>query len=247
MSTSDIQQAREWAEDVRRIEAEYGSARPDALAGARIIESLPDTVVDGDKLREVIADWGNREVTSDAYTLYRQVLALLPTPSLPTLADMTPEEREACQWMQAIYDPDSGYTDGTVVIAQIKDDRAVIMWDDGSSDTRYHQHITPLPGRPRMVWPDEQATEEDMSIIPPEIDTSGGHDDHVDMTPEDVPEGEPWVVEWYGLKWVGVRNGTNIGSSGTIWSLVSMEDSRTRWGHDSEITLVSRLVPEVKP
>ena len=110
------------------------------------------------------------------------------------------------------------------------------------------QYLNPLPDLPRMVWPDEHpATEEDMSIIPPKIDTSTGHDDHVDMTPEDVPAGEAWIVTYLGDECVGVRNGTNIGSSGTIWSLASMEDTRTRWGHDSEITLVSRLVPEVKP
>lgn len=32
----------------------------------------------------------------------------------------------------------------------------------------------------------------------------------------------------------------------TIEQLEAMEDTRARWGHDSEITLVSRLVPEVE-
>ena len=66
------------------------------------------------------------------------------------------------------------------------------------------------------------------------------------ISPEDVPSGEVWLVKHldYTGQWVGTRNEA---TGGPIWSLAHTETTRTRFAHDHEITLVSLLVPEVKP
>lgn len=95
-------------------------------------------------------------------------------PQPRTLADMTIEEREACQWMQADYDG------ARVVLTKVTDEVVSYLWPSGIPGTRssyYRDMFTPLPDLPRMVWPEEQ---------------TAGHDDDADMTPEDVkPESSP--------------------------------------------------------
>lgn len=115
-----------------------------ALADAGLL--MPDHFIDAERVREVIADWGDREVTSDAYTLYRQVLALLPAPALPR--------------------------------------------------------------------------------------------------PEDVPTGEPWIVQHESGEWIGCRN--NPGSR-LSWFVIGRDYHDFDYCYDGDITLISRLVPEVKP
>lgn len=76
-----------------------------------------------------------------------QLLALLR----PTMADMTPEERAACQWLQA----DVKGEDSRVVIVNTN-------WINGSArimrpTTRMAavpwERVTPRPDLPRMMWP----------------------------------------------------------------------------------------------
>ena len=143
--------------------------------------------------------------------------ALLPDPQPRTLKDMTPEEREACQWSQADYlDKDTGLT--TRVIITRADQRiADTVFPSGVVSCVYNDELTPLPGRPRMVWPDEQATT---------------HDDE-GMAPEEVPEGE-----FDGQQDVAQRELPGTTHTWTLmrgWSL-----------SDEEVALVSRLVPEVE-
>ena len=229
----DLDQAREWAKD-----PSYQGDVP-SVAAARVIASLPDEWIDAANLREVIGMWDALladDDHEDMHGMLDDLRALFPAPQPRTLADMTLEEREACQWMQAISYHDSGHEAGTVVIAQIQDDRAVIMLDDGSFGSRYHQHITPLPDLPRMVWPEEQATEEDMSIIPPKIDTSTGHDDFVDMTPEDAPDG------YYLVHWWGEEHPVPAEKVQGQWWVIGKET----FLHPKDVFIVSRLVPEAK-
>lgn len=83
--------------------------------------------------------------------------ALLPTPpqSLKTLADMTADERAACQWMQA--DTARGRV---VIIAPDSSDGYAKLLDQGGGVTHEnHELITPRPDLPRMTWPvDQEAT-----------------------------------------------------------------------------------------
>ena len=100
---TDIQQAREWAEwaDGRRGVVELHA---NALAAAEIIQSLPDQIIDAEKVREVISKvlastlhgTVGHQVAEDYAALIGE---LLPTPPLPTLADMTPDERQSCVGM----------------------------------------------------------------------------------------------------------------------------------------------------
>ena len=77
------------------------------------------------------------------------VESLLPDPPLPTLADMTPEERAACQWMQA--DTNGGRD---VISNPCYDQgRATILLRDGTSIPVGMEKITPRPDLPRMEWP----------------------------------------------------------------------------------------------
>ena len=81
----------------------------------------------------------------------RDLEALLPTPPLPTLKDMTEEERAACQWMQCdvknhreryvIATPDDG------------DGEAALIDADGGIDWIFPEYVTPRPDLPRMTWP----------------------------------------------------------------------------------------------
>lgn len=61
------------------------------------------------------------------------------------------------------------------------------------------------------------------------------------VRPKDVSAGEPWVVQYDGEEWVGVR----ANEDGLPWSLVSMDGLNFRDVSDHFVTLVSRLVPEV--
>lgn len=200
--------------------------------GCRV--TLPDEWVDADKLRGVIGRWDALladDDHEDMHGMLDDLRALLPTPKPRTLADMTPEEREACQWMQA------RLGDSDIVLTQVTNTYAVYVYRSGTTGIRtctWFDQITPLPDLPRMVWPEEQATEEDMSIIPPKIDTSTGHDDDVDMTPEDAPDGY-YLVRWWGEEYPVPAE--KVQDQWWVIGKPTMLFAR-------DIIIVSRLVPE---
>lgn len=78
----------------------------------------------------------------------RVLLAVLPKP--PTLADMAPEARRDCQWMQADTKP---WGRVVIVAPDLSGERAALL--DVWGDVAYEDHasITPLPDLPRMEWP----------------------------------------------------------------------------------------------
>lgn len=63
--------------------------------------------------------------------------------------------------------------------------------------------------------------------------------------PEDVPAGEPWIVEHDGHEWVGARD--DSGTTNYPWVLAKIDGTDYVLSQDVEVTLVSRLVPEDKP
>ena len=83
----------------------------------------------------------------------RVILNAVPSPPRPTLADMTPEERAACQWMQA----DTKLWGRVVIIVpDLSDGRAALL--DQSGDVIYGRYVnvTPRPDLPRMTWPGDK-------------------------------------------------------------------------------------------
>lgn len=77
--------------------------------------------------------------------------ALVPAP--PTLADMTEEERRACQWMQADV---KGYEFTAGIIAKINQTDAHLIASDGETWFLALDTVTPRPDLPLMEWPGDQ-------------------------------------------------------------------------------------------
>ena len=123
---------------------------------------------------QAVREWAERaraaevqdETVADAA---RVLLAVLPKP--PTLADMSPEERRACQWMQA--DTES---EGRVVITICEwvDGRAAVLDRRGDVFYKAYATVTPRPDLPRMAWP---GTEKPATALP-EGWRLADHEDH---------------------------------------------------------------------
>ena len=120
---------------------------------------MTDQTISADEVREIAADMravmsgteGTRligELLSDMYGYIRDLEALLPAP--PTLADMSPEERRDCQWMQA----DTAGADDTCVLFVIGTGSAKGVAKSGRVTTGPHECFTPRPDLPRLEWPD---------------------------------------------------------------------------------------------
>lgn len=81
------------------------------------------------------------------------VEALLPAPTPPTLEDMTPEERDECQWMQADV-KDYEITAG--IITKITPTDAHLLAGDGEIWFLEFDTVTPRPDLPRLEWPGDK-------------------------------------------------------------------------------------------
>lgn len=240
MTNPQLDQAREWADD--------SSYQGDALsvAAARVIQALPDQWIDAEKVQELIDTYKHARDGNAAGTegwvmnhLVVSNLESLLTPPLPTLADMPPEYREWCQWMQARL---GGETE-SVVIVSIGTVKAWVMWDNGIIDTKDHDEVTPRPDLPRLEWP---AQEPRIPETPPaETLNNASSDTPRNPRPEDVPAGEPWLVKCDGDEWVGTRESRV--ETVCSWTLTRLDGADYTMTSDDEITLVSRLVPEDKP
>lgn len=89
------------------------------------------------------------------------VEALLPDPPLPTLADMAPEERPSCKWMQADV-KDYEITAG--IIAKINPTDAHLIASDGETWFLDLDTVTPRSDLPRLEWSDKK--DEDAPNLP---------------------------------------------------------------------------------
>lgn len=92
---------------------------------------------------------------------------LTPDPQPRTLKDMTPEEREACQWMQARDD-----VGNRVVITELNEggQEGTVLYENGKQYEWPYSILVPLPDLPRMEWPDEQATAHYDEGMAPEVE-----------------------------------------------------------------------------
>ena len=163
---------------------------------------------------------------------------LTPDPQPRTLADLLAAGHalEEYQWMQADFRDRSTGRTTRIVITRANQNVADVVFPSGVVSCVYSDELTPLPDLPRMVWPDEQSTEEDMSIIPPEIDTSTGHDDDVDMTPQDATDG------YYLVRWWGEEHPVPAEKVQGQWWVIGKPSMLPA----KDVLIVSRLIPEVK-
>lgn len=82
----------------------------------------------------------------------RAVIATVPEP-LPTLADMTPQGREACQWLQC--DTDAGNS-GVITDPGLSSDHVIMLYSTGVTAYARANEVTPRPDLPRMEWPGDK-------------------------------------------------------------------------------------------
>lgn len=143
---------------------------------------MTDQTMPADPVREIVKKMhhhANQEhVRRDAEQYFRffakQLDALLPPPPRPTLADMTDEERAACQWMQA----DAGDPQNPVVICRPEDGALVlVMTKRGTVARLAAQDVTPCPDLPRLTWPGDTPAP---ATVPPNILAVGSEWDDVD-------------------------------------------------------------------
>ena len=102
---------------------------------------------------QAVREWAERahaEEVQDAAVAHaaRVLLAVLPR---PTLADMTPEERAECRWMQADV---KGYESRVVIVNPFwEDGLARVMWLHTRMNPVSWKSVTPRPDLPRLEWP----------------------------------------------------------------------------------------------
>ena len=123
---------------------------------------MTDQTIPADKVREIAAamraamrrdtpgysDWA---CLSDMSRYVRDLENLLPDPPLPTLADVTLDERAECRWMQCDVE---GRSMRYVIANPHENDGEVTLIDsDGGIDWVFPEYVTPRPDLPRMEWP----------------------------------------------------------------------------------------------
>ena len=107
---------------------------------------------DVEHARSYVQDFLDATYAPDRTLAVARVLqALLPAPPLPTLADMSPEERSACRWMQA----DVKDRGGRYVVANPfdEDGDTGMVSAYGGIEWMSPERVTPRPDLPRMTWP----------------------------------------------------------------------------------------------
>lgn len=250
-----LEKAREWASRHDRIR---GVFHPDAKAAVEVIQSLPDKWVDVEEVQEIIEEMESlpdttrvsSEIAIATEAWKRRLEALLPS-KLPTLADMTPEERAACKWMQCKVETDGEDTIG--VIWMIWSNRVHIIFQSGIIFDAEYRRVTPLTGEPKLEWPgsggtptiaqkekvaDDQAVAKDVC----NSESNSSETPKSSIKPEDVPPNEPWLIEVDGQEAIGTRY---KGDAHTPWAVAALGGSFADDDyHDHEITLIHRLVPE---
>lgn len=126
---------------------------------------MTDHTIPAEKLREIIDMMDTRPTHPDGTSRHsegyneavrlwdKHLRALLPEPPLPTLADMTSEERAECQWMQA----DTEELGRFVIVNPCESGiQAGLISRMGNVTYESSTRITPRPDLPRMEWPGEQ-------------------------------------------------------------------------------------------
>lgn len=158
-----------------------------------------------DAMRRVEDDYPDGEFLMDMSDYIRDIDALLPASPRPTLADMTPEERDACQWMQA----DTKLWGRVVIIVpDLSDGRAALL--DRCGDVIYGRYVnvTPRPDLPLLEWPGNKDADPAPAPALPEGWRLADHEDHgrgvvTNLTPNRdgrvyfvIPADDPMGYDW---------------------------------------------------
>ena len=225
-----LNQAREWAED--NLKAGYFPHGDRARAAAEVIQALPDRWIDAEKVREVIEEARLLIRDGEPEIILNDLAALFPVQRRRTLADMTPEERAECQWMQCkeAHFPTGG-TGAQGIILASDETSSLILERNGAAVTWNNRLVTPLPDLPRMEWPGNEPEEA-------EDTASQGH-----PAPGDIPANEAWQVIAGGQVGVGHRNDPD---DTWPWQIIypTGGGKDSHWATDDEVALIARLVPD---
>lgn len=189
---SDLDKAREWAEDGKGLYSPGSRAK----AVTDIILSLPDQWVDVEEVRKIL-DIFIRESDSPAnpgnvsrvYRECSETLEHLLAPKLPTLADMTREEQEACQWMQcSIADRPGNHL---LIEVEVMNGLAWVLHPNEGSALSPNKKVTPLPDLPKLQWPSSIAQEPTGASLDPQenIDASIEYIKKISQRQSPRPEG----------------------------------------------------------
>lgn len=120
-------------------------------------QNIPDVTNDERRRARECAEFIKADMSAwgdGIRALARVFLNDIPAPTLPTLADMTREERRACRRMQC----DVAYRSVRYVIAAPfdDDDTVALIAADGDICWVSPERVTPRPDLPRMEWPDTE-------------------------------------------------------------------------------------------
>lgn len=103
---------------------------------------------------QAVREWAERARSAevqDETVLHAARVLLAVLPKRPTLADMTPSKRVACQWMQA--DVIAGHEPLVITHVERSDGTALILDRNGRCDEVPAEEVTPRPDLPRLTWP----------------------------------------------------------------------------------------------
>ena len=102
--------------------------------------------------RDTLDDVENgANVSAYARDAARTLITMMPR---PTLADMTEEERAACQWMQA--DVANHSVRYVITNPCDEDGEVALLAADGKIEWMFPEYVTPRPDLPRWEWPGDK-------------------------------------------------------------------------------------------
>ena len=113
--------------------------------------------IPADKVRAILDGWERIKEHADwddIDNLVQDVRALLPAPPPPTLADMTPNDRLACMWMQCDVEGSAG--EWVVADPSFKEGFWRVMSEVVGVRSLPTSTITPRPDLPRLEWPGDK-------------------------------------------------------------------------------------------
>lgn len=239
---SNLDKAREWAKNYAA--GEYCPGIDGPGAAAEIIQSLPEQWADVEEVKAIIEEMNEdleAELLNDygqgynyATRHWREALEALLTPKLPTLADMTQEEREAMVGKDVTVE---GWNNPSMLIAVHKNEGAVLG----------HDWINPWPFvEVRSLSELSPASEDEPTVseqgnVAPDQSVAKDACNKSSLKPEEVPHSEPWLIEVNGWKALGTRYAWYTKKP---WTVASLNGLFSGDYIDSEITLIHKLVPE---
>lgn len=243
MTNPDIQQALKWVDYITTAPNLSGSHVDEARAAARVIKSLPDHWINVKEVREVVnsqlSNYVQGTVGHSVAEDFACKLQSLLDPPLPTLAELIeagndPKQYQLMQCKESHFP--TGGTGAWGVILSSDEVSSLILERNGAVVTWRNSLVTPLQGEPKMEWPgdgvvDAEIVEDDEPVMMPR--------------PEDVHGGEVWLIRYEGKEYESFKAGG--GNDPQPWIIRLKDKDDYWWLYNNEVTLVSRMVPEVTP